>query len=61
MIMNRKFTRKILSCKAGATAIEYSLIAAMIFLAAAGTMSAMGGTVKILFEENFTEISSALN
>jgi pilus assembly protein Flp/PilA len=50
------FIRKMLKDSKGATAIEYGLIAALIAVAAAGTMQTVGG--KLI--NTFTNVSNKL-
>lgn len=51
-----KFIKKLLRDEQGATAIEYGLIAALIAVAAIGTMSNLGGNLK----ETFNSVSSKM-
>lgn len=43
------FFRNLLKDEAGATAIEYGLLAALIAVAAMGAMSTLGGTLNTTF------------
>lgn len=52
----RKFFAKIRENEAGATAIEYGLIAALIAVAAIGAMSSVGSSLG----QQFTSIASSL-
>ncbi len=58
--MSRKIVKKILSSEAGATAVEYALIAALVFLASAGAITAMSSTFQTVFTDSFTSITSAM-
>lgn len=51
-----KFINKLLRDEAGATAIEYGLIAALIAVAAIGAMGALGDQLSA----TFTEVESAM-
>lgn len=51
-----KFINKLLRDEQGATAIEYGLIAALIAVAAIGTMSSLGGELS----GTFGDVSSKL-
>ncbi len=42
--------KKVRKDESGATAIEYGLIAALVSVAAIGAFTAMGGSVKSMFE-----------
>ena len=46
-----KFFNKILRDEAGATAIEYGLIAALIAVVIIGAVTALGSTISAKFEE----------
>jgi pilus assembly protein Flp/PilA len=50
-----------LSDESGATAIEYALIASLIFLAAFGGMSATGTSVSELYRGVFERIAAAVS
>ncbi len=52
-----KTLREILKDESGATAIEYGLIAALVSVAAIGALTAMGVSLKGMFES----VSGALN
>jgi len=43
----------------GATLVEYSLVVALIAVAAIGAMTALGGNVKTLFNNMGSELSGA--
>ncbi|MFQ5773019.1 MAG: Flp family type IVb pilin [Kiloniellaceae bacterium] len=47
--------------ESGATAIEYGLIAALVSVAAIGALTAMGGSLKVMFNKVSTALSSAVN
>jgi pilus assembly protein Flp/PilA len=51
-----KFMNKLLRDEAGATAIEYGLIAALIAVAAITAMSSLGGQLS----QTFTKVSSSM-
>jgi len=51
-----KFFAKLRKNEAGATAIEYGLIAALIAVAAIGTMTSIGGNL----DAQFTKVDTAL-
>ncbi|PZO72058.1 MAG: Flp family type IVb pilin [Pelagerythrobacter marensis] len=51
-----KFLNKLIRDEAGATAIEYGLIAALIAVAAITAMTQLGGEVK----ETFTTVESSM-
>lgn len=59
--MGPKLVKKILGDITGATAIEYALIAAMVFLAAAGAMTTMGISLNTMFDNTSTTIGSSLD
>jgi len=44
----------------GATAIEYGLIAALVSVAAIGALTAMGGSLKTMFETVSTKLGTAV-
>ena len=48
--------KKIRKDESGATAIEYGLIAALVYVAAIGALTAMGGSLNTMF----TTVSNAL-
>lgn len=52
-----KFFDKLIRDEAGATAIEYGLIAALIAVAAIGAMSALGSNLKGTFNNVSTEVA----
>ena len=52
-----KFFSKLLRDEAGATAIEYGLIAALIAVAAIGAMSALGTQLSTTFNKVETEMA----
>jgi len=47
--------------ESGATAIEYGLIAALVSVAAISALTAMGGSLKTMFQKVSTALSSAVN
>jgi len=51
---------KFLRDEAGATAIEYGLIAALVSVAAIGALSALGGSLQGIFSFVSTTLDSAL-
>ena len=51
-----KFLTKLRRDEAGATAIEYGLIAALIAVAAIGGMTAIGGSLQTKFKAVSTEL-----
>ena len=54
-----KFINKLLRDEAGATAIEYGLIAALISIAAVGAMSALGTQLSSTFTTVKDEMASS--
>ena len=54
-----KFINKLLRDEAGATAIEYGLIAALISIAAVGAMSTLGDTLSTTFGTVSTKMSTS--
>ena len=54
-----KFLTKLRRDEAGATAIEYGLIAALIAVAAIGGMTAIGGSLEDKFDAVSTKLDSA--
>lgn len=54
-----KFINKLLRDEAGATAIEYGLIAALISIAAVGAMSTLGTTLSTTFGTVSTKMSTS--
>ncbi|GEM_PF-2554102 len=58
--MNSEFFRKILSCKKGATAIEYGLVVALIVVVSMGALKAMSSTVVLNFNNSAARVSSAM-
>ncbi|WP_082826008.1 Flp family type IVb pilin [Croceicoccus estronivorus] len=54
-----KFFTKLLRDEAGATAIEYGLIAALIAVAAIGAMSTLGDNLSATFTDVSDNLSSA--
>jgi pilus assembly protein Flp/PilA len=50
------FINKLIRDEAGATAIEYGLIAALIAVAAIGTMTTLGGTLRDTFDNVATQM-----
>lgn len=53
-----KFINKLLRDEAGATAIEYGLIAALIAVAAISAMQGLGGQLKSTFEKTSSGMST---
>ncbi len=53
-----KFINKLFRDEAGATAIEYGLIAALIAVAAISAMSGLGGALKSTFNTTSSALSS---
>ena len=53
------FLRKIFRTKAGATAIEYGLISALISVAAITAMQGLGGTLKASFNTTSSTMAAA--
>ena len=51
--------RSMLRNDEGATLVEYSLVVALIAVAAIGAMTALGGNVKGLFNNMSSELQSA--
>lgn len=56
-----KFINKLLRDEAGATAIEYGLIAALIAVAAITAMNGLGGQLKSTFNATSAAMSSGNN
>jgi pilus assembly protein Flp/PilA len=54
-----KFINKMLRDEAGATAIEYGLIAALIAVAAIAAMQGLGGALKTTFNNTSSAMTSA--
>ena len=54
-----KFINKLFRNEAGATAIEYGLIAALIAVAAITAMNGLGNNLKTTFNTTSTSLSSA--
>jgi len=54
-----KFINKLLRDEAGATAIEYGLIAALIAVAAMTALGSIGGNLKTTFESVDKKLSDA--
>lgn len=54
-----KFFNKLMRDEAGATAIEYGLIAALIAVAAIASMQALGGNLKQTFTKTSDTLSTA--
>ncbi len=52
--------KKIIVDEAGATAIEYGLIAALISVAAITALTAMGGSLNTMFSTVSTALNSAI-
>ncbi len=58
--MCRSYIENIAKDEAGATAIEYGLIAALVSVAAISALGAMGGSLVSIFGTVSTELSSAV-
>lgn len=56
-----KLSRNILRNEAGATAIEYGLIAALVSIAAIGALTAMGSSLDTMFSSVANELETAVN
>ena len=56
-----KFINKLLRDEAGATAIEYGLIAALIAVAAITAMTNLGGTLSATFSKVDSKMSEGLS
>ena len=56
----RRFIGRVLRDDAGATAIEYGLICALIFLAIVGSISALGNTNTGGFARTVEKLSTAI-
>jgi pilus assembly protein Flp/PilA len=54
-----KFINKMLRDEAGATAIEYGLIAALIAVAAIAAMQGLGGALKTTFNNTSSAMTTA--
>ncbi|MGE3692175.1 MAG: Flp family type IVb pilin [Novosphingobium sp.] len=54
-----KFINKLLRDEAGATAIEYGLIAALIAVAAIAAMQGLGGALKSTFNNTSSAMTTA--
>lgn len=54
-----KFMNKLLRDEAGATAIEYGLIAALIAVAAIAAMQGLGGALKSTFSNTSSAMTTA--
>lgn len=54
-----KFINKLIRDEAGATAIEYGLIAALIAVAAISAMNGLGNQLKATFNNTATAMSTA--
>ena len=54
-----KFINKMLRDEAGATAIEYGLIAALIAVAAIAAMQGLGGALNTTFSNTSSSMASA--
>ncbi len=54
-----KFINKLIRDEAGATAIEYGLIAALIAVAAITAMTSLGGNLSTTFTKVSTSLSTA--
>jgi pilus assembly protein Flp/PilA len=56
----RRIIALVMKNKAGATAIEYGLIAALVSVAAIGALEAMGGSLNQMFGTVDTELQDAV-
>ncbi len=52
--------RNLLADESGATAIEYGLIAALVSVAAIGALTAMGGSLKTMFQTVSDALATAV-
>jgi pilus assembly protein Flp/PilA len=55
-----KIIRKLKKNRAGATAIEYGLIAALVSVAAVGALTQLGGSLKAMFETVSGKLDTAV-
>lgn len=58
--MGRNFADRILFNELGSTAIEYALIAALIFAVIAGGLTALGGGVQASYDGTASKVEAAL-
>ena len=56
-----KIIRKLKKNRAGATAIEYGLIAALVSVAAVGALTQLGGSLQTMFTTVSTTLDNAVN
>lgn len=56
-----KLIKKLRKDEAGATAIEYGLIAALVAIAAIGALGSLGGSLKTTFSNVSSELDKAQN
>jgi pilus assembly protein Flp/PilA len=59
-VIMRRIVALMMKNKAGATAIEYGLIAALVSVAAIGALSAMGGSLQTMFSTVDSELQTAV-
>lgn len=52
---------KFLHCERGATAVEYGLIVALIFLAILGGTGSMGQALDAMYSQKITALSTAID
>ena len=57
--MRIKILKKIRMDESGASAIEYGLVAALVSVAAIGALTAMGSSVKTMFEQVSNALTTA--
>ena len=58
--MGKSYVDRILCNEVGSTAIEYALIAALIFSVIAGGVTALGGGVQASFDGTSSKVATAL-
>ncbi len=58
--MIRSFFKMLRKNEAGATAIEYGLIAALVSVAAIGALTSMGGSLEQMFNTVSSELGTAV-
>ena len=58
--MRIDIVKKIREDESGATAIEYGLIAALVSVAAIGALTAMGGSLEIMFQTVSDALATAV-
>jgi len=59
--MKNKFLNKLFSSEAGATALEYGLIVAVVVLASVGALTAMSSTFILSLNDTSSKVSRALD